>query len=130
MRSKLIFVLCALALAGVACSSKTSTPSTPAASSPPAASPSPSASPAATVTMVDALKFVPDSVSVKAGDTVEWKNTGSAPHTVTADDGSFDSGTSTPINAGGTYDHTFPTAGTFKYHCTIHPQMKATVVVT
>jgi plastocyanin len=46
---------------------------------------------------------------------------------VTADDASF---TSDTIAGGATFSHTFDTAGTFAYHCTIHSQMKATVTVT
>lgn len=61
--------------------------------------------------------FSPPSVTVQAGDTVVWTNGGSIPHTVTADDGSFDSGTLSP---GRTYLHTFPRAGTFSYHCAFH----------
>jgi LPXTG-motif cell wall-anchored protein len=70
--------------------------------------------------------FSPTSVTVAVGDTVTWHNTGQAPHTATADDGSFDTGT---INAGGSGSHTFNTAGTFSYICTIHPNMKGTVRV-
>ena len=55
-----------------------------------------------------------------------WTNNGPSVHTVTADDGSFDSGN---ISVGKTFSHTFQTAGTFAYHCTIHPFMKATVIV-
>lgn len=47
---------------------------------------------------------------------VTWKNDDSMPHTVTADDQTFDSGTLQP---GATFQHTFTTPGTFSYHCTI-----------
>jgi amicyanin len=75
--------------------------------------------------------FSPATLTIKVGTTVTWKNTTSAPHTVTSDDGkSFDSGTGNPIAAQtGTYSFTFSTAGTFKYHCEIHPFMKATIIV-
>jgi plastocyanin len=79
----------------------------------------------ASVTMGDFF-FSPASVTVAVGDTVTWHNTGQAPHTATADDGSFDTGT---INAGGSGSHRFSTAGTFSYICTIHPNMKGTVRV-
>jgi len=79
----------------------------------------------AAVSIVD-FAFQPNSSMVVAGGTVTWTNTGQAPHTVTADDGSFDSGTLSP---GATFSQTFPTAGTFTYHCNIHPQMTATVIV-
>jgi LPXTG-motif cell wall-anchored protein len=70
--------------------------------------------------------FSPASVTISVGDTVTWHNSGQAPHTATANDGSFDTGT---INAGGSGSHTFSTAGTFGYICTIHPNMKGTVRV-
>ena len=70
--------------------------------------------------------FSPTSLTVKAGDTVTWTNQDSTAHTVTADDGSFDSKN---VAAGASFSQTFATAGTFAYHCTIHPTMTATVVV-
>ena len=76
--------------------------------------------------------FSPTTLTIKAGTTVIWMNTTAAPHTVTSDDGkSFDSGTANPITPqSGTYHFTFTTKGTFAYHCTFHPYMKATIVVT
>lgn len=70
--------------------------------------------------------FTPASVTVDAGGTVAWSSSSSAPHTVSADDGSFNSGS---ISAGGTYRHTFTTPGTYTYHCSIHPYMTASVKV-
>jgi amicyanin len=75
--------------------------------------------------------FSPASLTIKAGTTVVWKNTTTVPHTVTSDDGkSFDSGIANPIAArSGTFSFTFTTAGTFAYHCAIHPFMQATIIV-
>jgi plastocyanin len=75
--------------------------------------------------------FSPASLTIKAGTTVVWKNTTAAPHTVTSDDGkTFDSGSANPIAAqSGTFSFTFNTAGTFAYHCAIHPFMTATIIV-
>jgi plastocyanin len=70
--------------------------------------------------------FSPPALTVKVGDTISWTNTGALVHTVTADDGSFDSGL---LNTGESWSHTFSTPGTYAYHCTPHPWMKATVVV-
>jgi plastocyanin len=53
---------------------------------------------------------------VSVGATVTWTNTDSVPHTVTADDGSFDSGS---LDPGATFSHTFDAAGSFDYHCAI-----------
>lgn len=65
-------------------------------------------------------------LNVAKGTEVTWTNNDATTHTVTADDGSFDSGN---IPSGGTFKHTFNTAGTIKYHCAIHPMMMASVVV-
>jgi plastocyanin len=72
------------------------------------------------------LAFVPGRVEVAAGTTVEWTNHDPLQHSVTADDGSFDSGL---IASGATWRHTFTTPGTYTFHCTPHPFMKGTVVV-
>jgi len=70
--------------------------------------------------------FSPKSVTVEVGDTVTWTNADAQGHTATADDASFDTGT---IAGGASASETFATAGTFGYHCKIHPAMTATVVV-
>lgn len=74
--------------------------------------------------------FSPASITIKVGATVVWTNDTVAPHTVTSDPGApaaFDSGM---ISAnGGTFKHTFSSAGTYTYHCMIHPYMTATIVV-
>jgi plastocyanin len=80
----------------------------------------------ASVSIVN-FAFDPASLQVPAGTTVTWTNNGGAPHTVTADDGSFDSGTLQP---GASFSQTFNTAGTIAYHCSIHPQMVASIVIT
>ena len=64
---------------------------------------------------------------VPEGSTVTWPNSGAAPHTVTAEDGSFDSGM---IAAGASWVRTFETVGTFRYVCSFHPQMEGVVEVT
>ena len=56
-------------------------------------------------------------MSVAAGTTVTWKNADAEPHTVTADDGSYDSGSLAP---GATYTHTFTRPGTYTYYCKFH----------
>ena len=61
------------------------------------------------------------------GDTVTWTNSDAQAHTATADDASWDSGTI--AGSGGTGAVTFATAGTFPYHCKIHPAMTGTVTV-
>jgi amicyanin len=73
------------------------------------------------------FKFTPQTLTVKAGETVTWSNTSATPHNVVADDSSFKSDN---LNKDQTFTHTFAAAGTFKYTCTIHPQMTGTVTVT
>jgi plastocyanin len=72
--------------------------------------------------------FEPADLSVSVGDTVTWTHDGAASHTVTADDGSFDSGN---ISEGDTFEHTFDEAGEFPYLCEIHTtSMTGTITVS
>ena len=88
---------------------------------------SPGMTPAAASVTIKNMEFSPGSLSVIAGSTVTWTNSDTTIHTVTADDGSFNSGN---IAVGATYSKVFNTAGTFSYHCTIHPEMTGKVIVT
>jgi plastocyanin len=72
------------------------------------------------------MSFSPASLTVPLGTTVTWKNNDGMTHTVTSDVTGFDSG---DISMGGTYSKVFSVAGTYSYHCTIHPAMKGTIVV-
>lgn len=72
------------------------------------------------------LKFNPAELTVKRGTTVEWVNGDDVPHTVTAQDRSFRSGT---MEKGKSYRHTFDRPGRYPYFCEFHPFMKGTVVV-
>jgi plastocyanin len=69
----------------------------------------------------------PDNTPVAQGDTVEWINKMGMDHTVTADEGEFDSG---PFGEDETFSYQFDTAGAFAYHCNIHRRMKGKVTVT
>ena len=77
---------------------------------------------------VDIVEFTyqPDPVVVQVGGKVIWQDQDTAPHTATADDGSFDTGT---IEKGKIGSETFKEAGTFTYFCEIHPTMHGTVEV-
>ncbi len=70
--------------------------------------------------------FNPTTINIQEDSTVEWTNAGANEHTVTADDGSFDSG---DIAAGDKYPRKFETVGTFAYHCKYHASMTGTVTV-
>ncbi len=78
------------------------------------------------VTIVD-FAFTPQELEVPAGTTVTWTNEDWAPHTVTAEDGSFDS---CELVEGDTFEYTFDEPGTYSYLCSFHPGMVGTVVVT
>jgi plastocyanin len=70
--------------------------------------------------------YQPDPVVVQAGGKVTWQNEDAAPHTATADDDSWDTGT---IEKGKIGSETFKEPGTFTYFCEIHPTMHGTVEV-
>ena len=72
-------------------------------------------------------RFDPADITVPAGSTVTWHNSGQQPHTVTADDGSFDSGVKTGM--GLRWDHRFDQPGDYPYSCTPHPTMTGVVHV-
>lgn len=82
----------------------------------------------ASVDVVD-IDYDPREITVEAGTTVTWTNTGDLPHTVTLEDGpgeDFDSGT---LQNGETYEQTLDQPGTYEYICTIHANQRGTVVV-
>jgi plastocyanin len=71
-------------------------------------------------------RFLPQDIRVSVGDTVTWTNNDRVTHTVTADNGAFDSGEFGP---GETFSYTYEQEGIFGYSCTIHPGMIGTVTV-
>ncbi len=70
--------------------------------------------------------YGPDPVTIEAGGKVTWQNEDTAPHTATADDGSFDTDI---LEKGKTKSETFKQPGTFTYYCQVHPTMHGTVEV-
>lgn len=70
--------------------------------------------------------YEPDPVTIEAGGKVIWTNRDAAPHTATADDGSFDTGT---LEEGKLKSESFKQPGTFPYFCEIHPDMRGTIEV-
>jgi plastocyanin len=94
----------------------------------PAASPvAESASPDNVLVSILDFSFDPVTLEIPAGTTVTWLNDGEAPHTATAEDGSFDTGQLDPGQQAG---HTFDQPGTHNYACAFHPQMVGAIVVT
>ena len=90
-----------------------------------------STNPSATTTSVEisGFAFSPSTITVTKGATVTWTNKDSIGHTVTETDGQ-DGPKSGDLNQGQSYSFTFNTVGTFKYNCSIHPNMTGTVIVT
>jgi plastocyanin len=75
---------------------------------------------------IDNYAFKAPSVTIAPGTAVVWKNQDDDPHTVTADDGAFDS---KGLGQGDTFRHVFTKPGKYPYHCSAHPYMKGTVIV-
>jgi plastocyanin len=75
---------------------------------------------------VEDFSYEPARLEVQRGTTVTWTNRGQVIHTVTANDGSFDSGN---IDSGAKGSIRFSRPGTYEYHCTPHPFMRGVVVV-
>jgi plastocyanin len=98
----------------------------------------------ATAVTIQDFSFTPSTVNIKVGTAVTWTNSGPSTHTTVSDDGMWNSGALNPPGGGGmyssgsaagTFQFTFSQAGTFRYHCSIHPpsmypQFVGTVVVT
>jgi plastocyanin len=80
-----------------------------------------------TAVTIDNFAFSPATLKVKVGQKVSWTNKQQGvAHTVTADGGTFDH----PMPSGATFSFAFAKAGSFAYHCTIHPSMHGTIVVS
>ncbi|HEX6212694.1 MAG TPA: cupredoxin family copper-binding protein [Methylomirabilota bacterium] len=83
-------------------------------------------SPATHTVVIEGMRFVPEVLTVKAGDTVVWVNRDLFPHTATAESDAFDSGL---IAADSSWRHTPAAQGEFPYVCTYHPTMTGTLRV-
>ncbi|MFN2464740.1 MAG: DUF4399 domain-containing protein [Candidatus Dormibacteria bacterium] len=115
----------------------TATPSPAASPSAAAVSPSPSAQASGggggtkvqvVADQANGGAYNPQNATAKVGDTVQWAWTDdSAQHSVTADDGSYDSGLQ---GKGSSFSYKYTSAGTYKYHCLVHPQMVGQVTVS
>lgn len=81
-----------------------------------------------TAVVIQNFAFSPASVTIKTGTTVTWTNDDNVGHTVTSDSGSL---MNSPVMVHGqSYSVTFTNHGTFNYHCSVHPMMHGTVVVS
>ena len=109
-------VLSLFFLSGCSKDNKSTTPNT----SPPEGNPG-------TIVVISNFTYSPSSLTISAGDTVTWRNDDSVGHTVTSDSGSELN--SSLLGQGQTYTHIFGATGNFPYHCTVHPNMTASVTV-
>ena len=71
---------------------------------------------------IEGMRFLPEVLTVAAGNTIVWVNKDLVPHTATSTAGSFDS---KDIQADQPWKFTIRTTGDFVYLCTFHPTMKA-----
>ncbi len=99
---------------------------------PEAGAPQPTTQAAESQVLMVNTTFQPQEITVPAGTTVTWTNQDDVSHTVTsgprdAPTNLFDSGDIAP---GGTFSFTFTDPGTYEYHCSVHPGMDGTVIVT
>jgi plastocyanin len=99
-------------------------PASPVAS--PQATPASASAGEVAVTIAN-LAFDPSNLDIRVGSTIVWTNLDQLPHTATATDGAFDSGT---LDQGATFSHTFGTPGTHDYICAFHPNMRAVIRVS
>jgi plastocyanin len=115
-----------LALGLAACFSEHAT--TNATGATPTTCVTPSTTAGATIIFIRDFAFKTASVHVKVGSAVAWLNCEptNIPHTSTSDGGAWNSPS---LGPDAVFIRTFPTAGTFAYHCAVHPGMKATVIV-
>lgn len=75
---------------------------------------------------ISSFQFDPATITIKVGEKVTWTNQDSVDHTVVADDNGW---ASDNLGKGVSYSHIFDKAGTYTYHCGVHPSMKGSVIV-
>ncbi len=120
-----VVLLAILLLAGCGANSATST----SAANAPSATASAGTAQVKITEQSEKYGFSPAMLSVAAGTKVVWTNSTDVPHTVTSDTGST-LASSMISPSSGTFSFTFTKPGTYTYHCTVHPYMKGTIVVT
>lgn len=76
--------------------------------------------------IIEEFVYTPILLRIKVGDSVIWTNRDTTAHSITADDGLFESES---LSRGQNYTYTFIETGTYTYHCSEHPGMKAKVIV-
>ena len=72
--------------------------------------------------------WTPADVTAKVGDVITWTNGDTVPHKVALDDGSCQM--SENIAGGASKSLVFSVAGSFPFHCSVHPSMKGTITIS
>ena len=124
---------CASSTGGTAAPAATAPTPAPAGSEPAASAPAAGGGGCTTSSEAGAVQvgienftFSPGEVTAAVGETITWTNADSAPHTATLDDGSCDTGNIAQNASAGLV---FDAAGSYPYHCAIHPNMKGTITI-
>jgi plastocyanin len=119
-------VLAVLALAACSTTSDATTTTTAAGATTTTTAGTTTTADSSTTVTIQNFAFEPGTLTVTVGTTVTWVNNDGTTHTVTADGGTFDSGS---LAAGETFQFTFDQVGDFTYHCSIHSTMQGTISV-
>jgi plastocyanin len=130
-QSRLLFCAACTVLVILACMAAgcTSYQSVPATTTPLVTPASPASAGPGNTSTIKNFAFDPSALTVKAGTAVTWTNLDGAPHTIVSDTGSPAPFSSDTLQTGASYAFTFTQAGTYTYHCSIHPSMKGTIFV-
>ena len=118
MSARLV-LLSGFLLLAAACSGNTDSPTDPNPGGPSVTIP-------AGAELLGKQAYAPDDFTIDAGQSVTWTNDDAVTHTTTSDTSAWNSGNVAP---GGHFTAMFPNAGTFPYHCQIHPGMVGTITV-
>ncbi|MGH9521424.1 MAG: cupredoxin domain-containing protein [Terriglobales bacterium] len=120
-RARIAFILLGLMLASACGAASGDSPA------PKAVVPAATASTGAVSVSIKNFEYSPQTLTVRVGTTVTWKNLDEEPHTVRGTD---DQIRSNALDQNDTYSVKFDKPGTYKYGCSIHPQMAASIIVT
>ena len=82
--------------------------------------------PSASVVVAKEFMFSPATLTVAAGTTVTWSNRDEEPHTVVSETGLF---RSAALDTNESFSFRFDQPGTYRFVCSIHPQMTGTIIV-
>lgn len=130
MKKNIIFCLLVLSLMILGCSAQTQQQSqqtsTQQTTTPTQATGAEPAAASGSSILINGFSFRPKELTVAKGTSVTWTNQEPTKHSVISDDGKFES---TIMAEGKSWSYTFNDAGTYTYHCGIHPGMTGTVVV-